>query len=189
MSKIKEHCGCDKGHPEIKPVPVVKTIKKIVKQARLNEAKMKKYDTKWKRLSGTEEHDEVGYQLAAHKQGHAKFSEPVHSALSRLSDPKVYADALAKSNREVYTQQKVKNRNVQNTDASKDWNQTKKEIVKRSEGKEKGKVNRAEAGRGGIQKSPVVLRTQGQEHLLSGNTRLSANKRTKVHVLDMDKYK
>ena len=34
MSKIKEHCGCDKGHPEIKPVPVVKTIRKIVKQAR-----------------------------------------------------------------------------------------------------------------------------------------------------------
>jgi hypothetical protein len=31
--KIKEHCGCDKGHPEIKPVPVVKTIKKIVKLA------------------------------------------------------------------------------------------------------------------------------------------------------------
>ena len=34
MKKIKEHCGCDKGHPEIEPVPVVKTIKKIVKQAR-----------------------------------------------------------------------------------------------------------------------------------------------------------
>ena len=33
MKKIKEHCGCDKGHPEIKPVPVIKTIKKIVKQA------------------------------------------------------------------------------------------------------------------------------------------------------------
>ena len=33
MKKIKEHYGCDKGHPEIKPVPVVKTIKKIVKQA------------------------------------------------------------------------------------------------------------------------------------------------------------
>jgi hypothetical protein len=32
--KIKEHCGCDKGHPEIKPVPVVDTIKKIVKAAR-----------------------------------------------------------------------------------------------------------------------------------------------------------
>lgn len=33
--KIKEHCGCDdKGHPEMKPVPVIKTIKKIVKQAR-----------------------------------------------------------------------------------------------------------------------------------------------------------
>ena len=34
MKKIKEHCGCDKGHPEAKPVPVVSTIKKIVKQAR-----------------------------------------------------------------------------------------------------------------------------------------------------------
>lgn len=33
MSKIKEHCGCDKGHPEIKPAPIVSTIKKIVKQA------------------------------------------------------------------------------------------------------------------------------------------------------------
>ena len=31
---VKEHCGCDKGHPEIKPVPVIKTIRKIVKQAR-----------------------------------------------------------------------------------------------------------------------------------------------------------
>ena len=36
--KIKEHCGCDgKGHPEMKPVPVIKTIKKIVKQAREKE--------------------------------------------------------------------------------------------------------------------------------------------------------
>ena len=34
MKKIKEHCGCDKEHPETKPVPVVKTIRKIVKQAR-----------------------------------------------------------------------------------------------------------------------------------------------------------
>ena len=34
MRKIKEHCGCDKGHPEAKPVPLVKTIKKVVKQAR-----------------------------------------------------------------------------------------------------------------------------------------------------------
>ena len=34
VMKLPEHCGCDKGHPEIKPVPVVKTIKKIVKQAR-----------------------------------------------------------------------------------------------------------------------------------------------------------
>lgn len=33
-TKIKEHCGCEKGHPETKPVPVLKTIKKIVKQAR-----------------------------------------------------------------------------------------------------------------------------------------------------------
>jgi len=33
MKKIKENCGCDKGHPETKPVPVIKTIKKIVKQA------------------------------------------------------------------------------------------------------------------------------------------------------------
>lgn len=32
--KIKEHCGCTKGHPETKPVPVVKTIRKIVKTAR-----------------------------------------------------------------------------------------------------------------------------------------------------------
>jgi len=32
--KIKEHCGCDKGHPEIKPVPVKKKKKKIVRQAR-----------------------------------------------------------------------------------------------------------------------------------------------------------
>ena len=32
--KIKEHCGCDKGHPEIKPVPVIATIKKVVKAAR-----------------------------------------------------------------------------------------------------------------------------------------------------------
>lgn len=32
--KIKEHCGCDKGHPETKPVPIVKTIRKIVRQAR-----------------------------------------------------------------------------------------------------------------------------------------------------------
>ena len=34
MKKIKEHCGCPSGHPETKPVPVVKTIRKIVKQAR-----------------------------------------------------------------------------------------------------------------------------------------------------------
>lgn len=32
--KIKEHCGCDKGHPETKPVPIVQTIRKIVRQAR-----------------------------------------------------------------------------------------------------------------------------------------------------------
>lgn len=31
---IREHCGCESDHPEIKPVPVVKTIKKIVKAAR-----------------------------------------------------------------------------------------------------------------------------------------------------------
>ena len=37
MKKIKEHCGCDKGHPETKPVPVIKTIRKIVKQARKRE--------------------------------------------------------------------------------------------------------------------------------------------------------
>jgi hypothetical protein len=34
MKKIKEHCGCETGHPETKPVPVVATIKKIVKQSR-----------------------------------------------------------------------------------------------------------------------------------------------------------
>lgn len=34
MRKIKEHCGCEEGHPEAKPVPIIKTIKKIVKQAR-----------------------------------------------------------------------------------------------------------------------------------------------------------
>lgn len=34
--KIKEHCGCEKGHPETKPVPVISTIKKIVKKAREN---------------------------------------------------------------------------------------------------------------------------------------------------------
>lgn len=39
--KLPEHCGCDKGHPETKPVPVIKTIKKIVKQAR----QKKKYKT------------------------------------------------------------------------------------------------------------------------------------------------
>lgn len=38
MKKIKEHCGCDKGHPEVKPVPIMKTIKKIVKTARLRES-------------------------------------------------------------------------------------------------------------------------------------------------------
>jgi len=32
--KLPEHCGCEKGHPETKPVPILKTIKKIVKQAR-----------------------------------------------------------------------------------------------------------------------------------------------------------
>lgn len=32
--KVKEHCGCESGHPETKPVPVLKTIKKIVKAAR-----------------------------------------------------------------------------------------------------------------------------------------------------------
>ena len=37
MSKIKEHCGCDKGHPETKPVPVLATIKKVVQKARKNE--------------------------------------------------------------------------------------------------------------------------------------------------------
>ena len=36
--KLPEHCGCEKGHPETKPVPIVKTIKKIVKQARLKES-------------------------------------------------------------------------------------------------------------------------------------------------------
>jgi hypothetical protein len=34
MTKIKEDCGCGTGHPETKPVPIVKTIKKIVKKAR-----------------------------------------------------------------------------------------------------------------------------------------------------------
>lgn len=32
--KLPEYCGCDKGHPETKPVSVLKTIKKIVKQTR-----------------------------------------------------------------------------------------------------------------------------------------------------------
>lgn len=32
--KIEEHCGCEKGHPEIiKTSPVIKTIKKVVKKA------------------------------------------------------------------------------------------------------------------------------------------------------------
>ena len=34
VRNVREHCGCEKGHPETKPVPIVKTIKKIVKQAR-----------------------------------------------------------------------------------------------------------------------------------------------------------
>lgn len=34
MSKIKEHCGCESGHPEIiKTSPLIKTIKKVVKKA------------------------------------------------------------------------------------------------------------------------------------------------------------
>ena len=37
MDKIKEHCGCDKEHPELKPVPVVNTIRRIVKKAREKE--------------------------------------------------------------------------------------------------------------------------------------------------------
>jgi hypothetical protein len=32
--KVKEHCGCETGHPETKPVPIIQTIKKIVKAAR-----------------------------------------------------------------------------------------------------------------------------------------------------------
>lgn len=32
--KVKEHCGCEAGHPETKPVPIIQTIKKIVKAAR-----------------------------------------------------------------------------------------------------------------------------------------------------------
>jgi hypothetical protein len=35
-NKIKQHCGYDKGHPETKPVPVLATIKKIVRKARKN---------------------------------------------------------------------------------------------------------------------------------------------------------
>lgn len=32
---IKEHCGCEKGHPEIiKTSPIIKTIKKITKNSR-----------------------------------------------------------------------------------------------------------------------------------------------------------
>ena len=34
MTKIKKDFGCETGHPEIKPMPIVKTIKKIVKKAR-----------------------------------------------------------------------------------------------------------------------------------------------------------
>ena len=34
MTNIKEDFGCETGHPETKPVPIVKTIKKIVKKAR-----------------------------------------------------------------------------------------------------------------------------------------------------------
>jgi hypothetical protein len=34
MTKIKEDCGCETGHPETKPMPIVKTIKKIVKKVR-----------------------------------------------------------------------------------------------------------------------------------------------------------
>jgi len=37
LSKTKKHCGSKKDHPEIKPVPVVATIKKIVRQARKKE--------------------------------------------------------------------------------------------------------------------------------------------------------
>lgn len=35
--EVKEHCGCDKGHPETNPVPILSTIKKIVKRARIKE--------------------------------------------------------------------------------------------------------------------------------------------------------
>ncbi len=35
--KSKKNCGCDdKGHTETKPVPIVQTIRKIVRQARKN---------------------------------------------------------------------------------------------------------------------------------------------------------
>lgn len=32
--KMEEHCGCESRHPETNPVPVVSTIRKIVRQAR-----------------------------------------------------------------------------------------------------------------------------------------------------------
>ena len=31
---VEEHCGCEKGHPETKPVPILATIKKIVRKVR-----------------------------------------------------------------------------------------------------------------------------------------------------------
>jgi predicted RNA binding protein YcfA (HicA-like mRNA interferase family) len=34
LAVVGEHCGCDAGHPETKPVPVIATIKRIVKTAR-----------------------------------------------------------------------------------------------------------------------------------------------------------
>ena len=130
----------------------------------------------WKPTKGTEEHDEIGYQLKAHKEGIAPVHPSIAKAMEHLSDPKNYARALQKSKIRIYNRQKLKH--VENTTGGEGWVSGRKQL-------NKGKVDRADKQASEQEKGkrklpmPVIIRAKNKktgetvEHNVSGNTRLS----------------
>ena len=63
----------------------MKTFRQFLKEAEIKSG--------WRPLKGTEEHDEIGYQLDAHNNGQAQIHPSIVKAMEHLKDPKNYSSA------------------------------------------------------------------------------------------------
>lgn len=130
----------------------------------------------WRRLSGTEEHDEVNHQLDAHERGDAPVHPSIHKALKHLSDSKNYATAIQRSRTEVYNRQKLKK--VENTTGGEGWTSGQKSLDRSKVARANQQAAQQKSGKKTLP-MPVIIRAKNRttgetvEHNLSGNTRLS----------------